>query len=149
MTLLFSGIDRVLKQTEYFLSCGFTALIRYVVDLFGANSSFLNSEHYKNAVNFFFYDSMKIFLTLTVIIFIVSLVRSFFPPEKTKKLLGEGKLEKPTQNQVCSKIDPSFVPIALTVIPLVTSLSNIILDSGSVTYISKTRCISRAPKALL
>ncbi len=43
------------------------------------------------SVNFFIYDSIKIFLMLTVIIFIVSIIRSFFPPEKTKKLLGEGR----------------------------------------------------------
>jgi hypothetical protein len=42
------------------------------------------------AINFFIYDSVKIFLMLAVIIFIVSIIRSFFPPEKTRKLLGEG-----------------------------------------------------------
>ncbi|AHF08740.1 membrane protein [Dehalobacter restrictus DSM 9455] len=51
----------------------------------------LESSQYKGAVNFFFYDTMKIFLMLSVIIFIVSIIRSFFPPERTKKLLGEGK----------------------------------------------------------
>ncbi len=43
------------------------------------------------SINFFVYDTIKIFLMLAVIIFIVSIIRSFFPPEKTKKLLGEGK----------------------------------------------------------
>lgn len=43
------------------------------------------------ALNFFIYDTIKIFLMLAVIIFIVSIIRSFFPPERTKKLLGEGK----------------------------------------------------------
>ncbi|WP_425808202.1 permease [Desulfitobacterium sp. Sab5] len=62
-----------------------------MIGLFGLNPAFLNSEHYQGAVNFFFYDSMKIFLMLAVIIFIVSIIRSFFPPERTKKLLGEGK----------------------------------------------------------
>ncbi|MHB8125413.1 MAG: permease [Desulfitobacteriaceae bacterium] len=88
---MFSAIDLVLKQIAYYLSFGLTALIRWIVSLFGVNTTFLNSEHYKSAVDFFFYDTMKIFLMLSVIIFIVSIIRSFFPPERTKKLLGEGK----------------------------------------------------------
>lgn len=43
------------------------------------------------SIDFFVYDTIKIFLMLAVIIFIVSIIRSFFPPERTKKLLGEGK----------------------------------------------------------
>jgi len=39
------------------------------------------------AVNFFIYDSIKIFLLLAVIIFAVSVIRSYLPPEKTKKFL--------------------------------------------------------------
>lgn len=44
-----------------------------------------------SSVNFFIYDTIKIFFMLIVIIFIVSIIRSFFPPERTKQLLGEGK----------------------------------------------------------
>jgi hypothetical protein len=40
------------------------------------------------AVNFFIYDSLKIFLLLSVIIFVVSVIRSYLPPEKTKKWLS-------------------------------------------------------------
>jgi len=44
------------------------------------------------AVNFFIYDTIKIFLLLIIIIFIVSLIRSFFSPEKTRAMLtGKGK----------------------------------------------------------
>ncbi len=39
------------------------------------------------ALEFFIYDSIKIFLLLSVIIFIVSIIRSYFPPEKTKRIL--------------------------------------------------------------
>ena len=39
-------------------------------------------------LNFFVYDTMKIFLMLTVIIFGVSLLRSYFPAERTKKILS-------------------------------------------------------------
>jgi len=41
-----------------------------------------------NAVNFFINDTVKIFLLLVVIIFIVSVIRSFLPPEKIKKILS-------------------------------------------------------------
>jgi len=43
---------------------------------------------FAGALNFFIYDTIKIFLLLAVIIYVVSIIRSFFPPEKTKKLLS-------------------------------------------------------------
>jgi uncharacterized membrane protein YraQ (UPF0718 family) len=44
--------------------------------------------HLAEAVNFFIYDTIKIILMLTVIIYAVSIIRSFFPPEKVKNLLA-------------------------------------------------------------
>lgn len=44
-----------------------------------------------DVIEFFIYDTIKIFLLLSVIIFIVSIIRSFFPPEKTKKILSHKK----------------------------------------------------------
>lgn len=41
-----------------------------------------------DSLNFFFYDTMKIFLLLLVIIFAVAVIRSFFPPSRSRKLLG-------------------------------------------------------------
>ena len=43
------------------------------------------------AVDFFIYDTIKIFLLLVVIIFIVSIIRSFLPREKIKKILSSEK----------------------------------------------------------
>ena len=40
------------------------------------------------ALNFFIYDTIKIFLLLSVIIFVVAVIRSSFPPEKTKRILS-------------------------------------------------------------
>jgi len=40
------------------------------------------------ALNFFIYDTLKIFLLLTTIIFVVAIIRSSFPPERTKRLLS-------------------------------------------------------------
>ncbi len=45
-----------------------------------------------DALNFFIYDTIKIFLLLSVIIFVISLIRSYFPPEKTKRILSHKKL---------------------------------------------------------
>lgn len=42
-----------------------------------------------NSLNFFIYDTIKILILLSVIIFLVSIVRSYFPPEKTKRYLGK------------------------------------------------------------
>ncbi len=41
-----------------------------------------------NSVHFFLYDTVKILLLLSVLIFGVSYIQSYFPPEKTKKILG-------------------------------------------------------------
>ena len=40
-----------------------------------------------SALDFFIYDTAKIFFLLVVIIFAIALLRSFFSPEKTKKVL--------------------------------------------------------------
>ena len=40
------------------------------------------------ALNFFIYDTLKIFLLLTMIIFVVAVIRTSFPPEKTKRMLS-------------------------------------------------------------
>lgn len=40
------------------------------------------------ALDFFIYDTIKIFLLLASIIFAVAVIRSWFPPERTKRLLS-------------------------------------------------------------
>jgi len=46
-------------------------------------------SHPAAALNFFIYDTVKIFFLLSVIIFAVAIIRSFFPPEKTKQILSK------------------------------------------------------------
>ena len=41
-----------------------------------------------SAANFFIYDTIKILILLSVIIFIVSIIRSFLPPEKIRSILS-------------------------------------------------------------
>jgi uncharacterized membrane protein YraQ (UPF0718 family) len=40
------------------------------------------------SVQFYIYDVIKIFILLSVLIFVISYVQSFFPPERTRKILG-------------------------------------------------------------
>lgn len=40
------------------------------------------------SIHFFIYDVIKIFILLSVLIFSISFVQSYFPPERTKKILG-------------------------------------------------------------
>lgn len=39
-------------------------------------------------LQFFIYDTIKIFVLLSVLIFMISYIQSYFPPERTKKILG-------------------------------------------------------------
>ena len=40
------------------------------------------------ALEFFIYDTIKIFLLLAVIVFAVSIIRSYFPPERIRRILS-------------------------------------------------------------
>jgi len=48
-------------------------------------------SHLGEALNFFIYDTIKIFLLLTTIIFVVAIIRSSFPPERTKRILSHNR----------------------------------------------------------
>lgn len=54
--------------------------------------NFSPGSHLGEAVNFFVYDTIKIMLLLSVMIFIISIIRSFFQPERVKKLLSGKRL---------------------------------------------------------
>jgi len=41
-----------------------------------------------DAINFFIYDTIKIFILLSVIIFLVSIIRSYLPPQKVRAILA-------------------------------------------------------------
>ena len=55
-----------------------------VYDLFGM----AQGTRLSGALEFFIYDTIKIFLLLSVIIFAVSVIRSYFSPERTKRILS-------------------------------------------------------------
>src|SRR3989339_1618149 len=84
------------------------------------------------AVNFFIYDTIKIFILLIVIIFAVSIIRSFLPPEKIRLILSHKN--KYTGNVIasllgiitpfcsCSAI-PLFLGFVQAGVPLGTTFS--------------------------
>ncbi|MGO1819786.1 MAG: permease, partial [Senegalia sp. (in: firmicutes)] len=60
-------------------------LIRFLVE----NIFKLNIEtRLGGSIHFFIYDVIKIFILLSVLIFMISYIQSFFPPERTRKILG-------------------------------------------------------------
>lgn len=60
-------------------------LIETILSSVGLN---LNSR-LGNSIQFFIYDTIKIFILLSVLIFIISYIQSYFPPERTKKIISK------------------------------------------------------------
>lgn len=58
-----------------------------VVNVFGVPLD----SHLGGSLHFFFFDTIKILILLFIMIFTISFIRSFFPPEKTKKTLSRFK----------------------------------------------------------
>lgn len=77
---MFSWInDNLLKMTWL------SELIKKIVEnVLGLNTA----ERVGGSIHFFIYDVIKIFILLSVLIFSISYIQSFFPPERTKKILG-------------------------------------------------------------
>ena len=46
------------------------------------------TEKIGGSIQFFIYDMIKIMVLLGILIFIISYIQSYFPPERTKKILG-------------------------------------------------------------
>lgn len=65
---------------------------------------FIPEGHLFDAVSFFIYDVIKISLLMIIIIFIVSIVRTYLPPAKIKKILSH-------KNSILGNISASFLGI--------------------------------------
>ncbi|HPZ71138.1 MAG TPA: permease [Peptococcaceae bacterium] len=74
--------DRLLKM-EWL-----SELIRLLVEkVFGLSIN----DKIGGSIHFFIYDTIKIFILLSALIFVISYIQSYFPPERTKKILGKIK----------------------------------------------------------
>lgn len=62
-------------------------LIKHFIDLLPFNLS----ESLRGSLQFFLYDVIKIMILLCVLIFFISYIQSYFPPEKSNKILGKFK----------------------------------------------------------
>lgn len=74
-------------QTEIL---GMTWLNRLLASLLTAIGLDINSP-WVGSIHFFIYDVIKILILLGVLIFIISYIQSYFPPERTKRILGRFK----------------------------------------------------------
>ncbi len=59
-------------------------LISGILEICGLDTS----EKLGGSVRFFIYDAIKIMMLLGILIFIISYIQSYFPPERTKNILG-------------------------------------------------------------
>lgn len=101
-----------------------------------------------SALQFFIYDSFKIFFLLSVLIFIISYIQSYFPPQRTRRILGGIKgfpgramgalLGVLTPFCSCSSI-PLFIGFCSAGLPIGVTLSFLIMspmaDLGSLTML--------------
>lgn len=101
------------------------------------------------SLHFFLYDCIKITILLCVLIFAISYLQSFFPPERTKKILGKFRgisanlvaalLGTVTPFCSCSSI-PIFMGFTAAGLPLGVSFSFLIsspmVDLGSLVLLS-------------
>lgn len=63
-----------------------TSVNFFIYDIFGMDKS----SHLTESIRFFIYEVPKVLLLLTLIVFFVGIIRSYFSPEKTRRML-EGK----------------------------------------------------------
>ena len=115
-------------------------LIGNLLTSFGININ----ERLGGTIHFFIYDVIKIIVLLCTLIFMISYVQSYFPPERTKKILG--KFHGPMANLMaallgtltpfcsCSSI-PLFIGFTSAGLPLGVTFSFLIsspmVDLGS------------------
>lgn len=106
------------------------------------------SQRLGGSIQFFLYDTIKIFVLLTTLIFIISYIQSHFPPERTKALLGGFRglranaaaalLGTVTPFCSCSSI-PLFIGFSSAGLPVGTTFSFLIssplVDLGSLILI--------------
>ena len=78
--MMFEWFNEQLLQMKWLYS-----LIQWLVEgIFGLDMA----TRVGGSIHFFIYDTIKIFILLAALIFMISYIQSYFPPERTKKILG-------------------------------------------------------------
>ena len=106
-------------------------LIAIFIDALGLDAS----SRWGGTLHFFIYDTIKIVILLCVMIFIISYIQSYFPPERSKRILGRFKgfsgnvvgalLGTVTPFCACSSI-PLFIAFTRAGLPLGVTFSFLI-----------------------
>ena len=81
------------------------------------------------SIHFFIYDVIKIFILLSVLIFTISYIQSFFPPERTRKILG--KYKGVTANTLAALLGTVTPFCSCSSIPLFIGFTNAGLPIGT------------------
>lgn len=76
---IFSWMNDQLLRMEWL-----SDLVKFLVEATGLSVDTRTGA----SVHFFIYDVIKIFILLSVLIFCISYIQSFFPPERTRRILG-------------------------------------------------------------
>ena len=125
--VIFKWLNAQLLKMEWLFN-----LIRLLVEkVFGLDIE----TRLGGSIHFFIYDVIKIFILLSVLIFGISYIQSFFPPERTRKILGKYKgitanlfaalLGTVTPFCSCSSI-PLFIGFTSAGLPIGTTFSFLI-----------------------
>ncbi|HBV86052.1 permease [Desulfosporosinus sp.] len=77
---IFEWLNNQLLRMEWL----YDLVQRLVENLFGLSIQ----DRLGGSIHFYIYDVIKIFILLSVLIFTISYIQSFFPPERTRKILG-------------------------------------------------------------
>lgn len=107
------------------------------------------SSKFGGALQFFLYDTIKIFILLLTMIFIISYIQSYFPPERSRQVIGKYKgitaliisalLGTITPFCSCSSI-PLFIGFVSAGLPLgvvfAFLISSPLVDLGSIVLLS-------------
>ena len=81
--IIFEFLNRQLLKMQWL----YDLVELLVVKVFGLEMA----SRLGGSIHFFLYDVVKIFILLSVLIFSISWIQSFFPPERTRKILGRHK----------------------------------------------------------
>lgn len=141
MKILFTFLNAQLLKMEWLFN-----LVKLLVEkVFGLSIE----SRVGGSIHFFIYDTIKIFILLGVLIYGISYIQSYFPPEKTKKILGKfsgikgnvlgALLGTVTPFCSCSSI-PIFIGFTSAGLPLGTTFSFLIssplVDLASIVLLS-------------
>ncbi len=143
MNTLSVGKSRSEKLSRWLIGVAFAALVWFAVyrqltavaDWVVQTLGLSQQTHFGEAVHFFFFDTPKVLLLLTGIVFVMGIVQTYFAPERTRALLsgkrvGVGNVLAATLGIVtpfcsCSAV-PLFIGLLSAGVPLGVTFSFLI-----------------------